>query len=112
MQLGDLLTRLQRQADAAEALGALGDLALFARVSEAGRAHGETPGEYVAFGAARFANRAGHEDWLALVGVMERAGDPGRAALLHLVQWALAADAREAASACGNPGSHACGCAS
>ena len=83
-------------------------------------AHDETPGEYVANASRRFASRASDEDWLALMNAMERAETPGRAAIAHMVQWAVTADEAERAASgaphgdpaeggCGS-GSGSCGC--
>jgi hypothetical protein len=115
MILGALMTRLEREADAAFALEALADLPLFAAVAAMGERHDEEPGEYVANASRRFAATAGDEDWLGLMTAMERAGDPGRAALEHMLRWALMRDEAEAAPpraqggcSCGGGGSGGC----
>jgi hypothetical protein len=112
MQLGTLLSRLDDEADAASALEAMGDLVLFAEVARMSGQYGETAGEYVANAARRFAAQAGDEDWLGLMGALERSSDPARAALERMLRWALARDAAEAdtgaeaACACGAGGRH------
>jgi hypothetical protein len=63
-----------------------------------GARHDEPPGEYVANASRRFAAAAGDEDWLALMTAMERAQDPGRAALERMLRWALARDEAEQAA--------------
>ncbi len=93
MHLGTLIARLESEDNAAMALQALGDIVLFTAVSEAGARHQETPGEYVAGAVARFADGAGDEDWVGMIGHIERAEDPGQAALVRMLQWALARDA-------------------
>ncbi|MEZ5908782.1 MAG: hypothetical protein R3D31_08295 [Hyphomicrobiaceae bacterium] len=100
MTLGALLARLESHQDAAAALEALRDLPLYAEVAAMAERFGETPAEYVALGAARFANGAGDEDWLALIAAMERADDPGQAALQRLVRWAIAKDRAELSPSC------------
>lgn len=92
MTLGDLITQLNNEVDAANALEALGDLALFAAVATAGDRYGEAPGTYVANASRRFADRASDDDWLSLMTAMERAPDPGRAALERMLRWSLAQD--------------------
>jgi hypothetical protein len=95
MTLGTLLSRLANEPDAAEALAALGDLPLYAAVADMAERFGETPAEYVAVGAARFANAAAAEDWMSLIAAVERADDPGQVALSRLVRWALERDAEQ-----------------
>lgn len=98
MQLGALIDNLSAEDDAAAALEELGDIVLFAKVQSMGERYEETPGEYVANAVRRFAARAGDEDWLGLMTMMERSPDPGRAALEKMLQWALQTDAAETAS--------------
>lgn len=95
MNLGALMTHLGNESDAATALEALGDIVLLERVRSMGERHDEAPGEYVANASRRFAALAGDEDWLGLMTAMERAADPGRAALDRMLQWSLARDATE-----------------
>jgi hypothetical protein len=76
-----------------------------------GARHDEPPGEYVANASRRFAAAAGDEDWLALMTAMERAPDPGRAALERMLRWALARDeAEQAAHAAGAKPHGGCTC--
>lgn len=93
MHLGTLIARLESEDNAAMALEALGDILLFTAISEAGSRYQESPGAYVAGAVARFADGAGDEDWVGLIGHIERAEDPGQAALVRILQWALARDA-------------------
>lgn len=102
MQLGDLIRRLQVESVAADALVALGDLSLLVRVGDMAAAFGETQGEYVSASVGRFAVAANDEAWLRLVGDVERADDPGTAALKRMVLWALDDDTRRhSPSECG-----------
>ncbi len=93
MLLGDVLRNLQDETLANETLAAMNDLVLLARVRNAAGLHGETPGEYAANSAPRFANEAGDEDWLALMTAIEASGDPARTCLAHMIDWALQRDA-------------------
>lgn len=97
MQLGDLLHGLQNEGSAAEALEAIGDLVLFARVAENARGYDETPGAYVAAGVGRFAASASDEAWLGLLSALGRESDPGQAALKRILAWVLEED-----QACGD----------
>jgi hypothetical protein len=95
MQLGTLMDHLEFEDDAATALEALGDIVLFSEVQAMGERYDECPGQYVANAARRFAARAGDEDWLSLMAVMERSQDPAQAALERMLRWALKVDAQE-----------------
>ena len=105
MHLGTLITRLGNEADAALALEALGDIVLYTEVVEMGERFGEAPGDYVAAAARRFAAAAGDEDWLGLVSAIERAPQPGAAALDRMLRWALSRDAADEAAV--ETGTHA-----
>lgn len=110
MNLGTLMTHLSHETDAAAALDALGDLLLLQEVTAMGERHDEAPGEYVANASRRFAAQAGDEDWLALMTAMERADDPGRAALDRMLQWALVRDATQTSETCRACGGGGGGC--
>lgn len=92
MHLGTLLARLQDDGDAAMALDALGDIVLYAEIQSTGERFDETPGVYTAVAVSRFAAAASDEQWLGLVAAMERCDDPARAALAHMLTWALRQD--------------------
>ncbi|HEX4893460.1 MAG TPA: hypothetical protein VFV47_09240 [Hyphomicrobiaceae bacterium] len=110
MLLGELLSKLEGEDDAGEALGALGDIVLFAEVQSMGERYGEAPGEYVAGAASRFAASAGDEDWLTLMGAIDRSDAPLQSALRLILRWSLDKDARgdqataHAACSCGSTG--------
>jgi hypothetical protein len=104
MLLGTLLRRLEDTTDAAASLEALGDLMLLTQVTSTAAQYGETPGEYAAAAARRFANAASGDDWLALTTALERSEDPARKALGVMVRWAIRQDAGGAA---GDAHSHA-----
>jgi hypothetical protein len=93
MHLGTLLARLQDTGDAAMALGALGDIVLYTEVQATGEQFDETPGAYTAGAVSRFAAAASDEQWLGLMAAMERSENPARAALAHMLAWALRQDA-------------------
>jgi len=103
MQLGALIRRLEDENDASQAMNALGDVVLFARVTEIGEHHGETPGAYLAGAARRFTNGGSDEDWLALMTAIERADDPARAVIGKVLHWALDKDSEASAP-------EGCGC--
>ncbi len=99
MQLGTLMNRLASESDAAAALDALGDIVLFSEVQAMGAQFDESPGEYVANAARRFAAKGGDEDWMGLMTAMERSQHPAHAALERMLRWSLKQDAAELAPA-------------
>jgi hypothetical protein len=112
MQLGTLMIHLASEDDAAAALETLGDIVLFTEVQTMGERYEESPGEYVANAAHRFAAVAGDEDWLNLMTVMERSDDPARAALERMLRWSLKRDAAEAEHQAGHVHAGGCTCGS
>jgi hypothetical protein len=107
MLLGDVLEQLGDAAFAAETLVALDDLPLMAGVEAEASRQGESAGLYAAAAVRRFAAFANDEDWLALVGVLGRAADPGAACLRHMLAWCLRHDGEcggECADACAGEG--------
>jgi hypothetical protein len=110
MQLGTLMNHLAFKDDAAAALETLGDIVLFAEVQAMGERYEESPGEYVANAAHRFAAVAGDEDWLNLMTVIERSDDPARAALERMLRWSLKRDAAEAVHQAGHAQVRGCTC--
>lgn len=92
MQLGEIIRNFGEEATAIEALLALGDLSLLARVGESARYYDETVAEYAAGAVRRFANLASSEDWLALMNAIERTDEPGQRCLTHMLHWSLKRD--------------------
>ncbi|MFV0296728.1 MAG: hypothetical protein ACK5JT_11495 [Hyphomicrobiaceae bacterium] len=97
MHLGTLIRRLENEDDAGTALDAIGDLVLFSEVTAMGEHYGESPAAYTATAVARFASGAGDEDWVTLMGAMDRSGDPQCTFLTHALRWSLSHDARDLA---------------
>ncbi len=93
MLLGDVLRNLRDETLAMQTLAAMNDLVLLARVRVAAGLFGETPGEYAANSVRGFADRAGDEDWLALVTGIQNSADAGQTCLALMINWALKRDA-------------------
>jgi CO/xanthine dehydrogenase FAD-binding subunit len=93
MLLGDVLRDLQDETLAMGALAAMNDLVLLTRVRNAAGLLAETPGEYAANSVRGFADRAGDEDWQALVTAIQNSADTGQTCLAHMIDWALKRDA-------------------
>ena len=89
MLLGDIIAGLEDDATADEALIALGDLALTARVADAAAREAMTRGEFVAACVGQFAANASDEAWVTVLGQMGRVEDPGRVLLRRALEAAL-----------------------
>jgi hypothetical protein len=100
MLLGQVLENLAGETFAAEALLTLGNLPLLARVEAVAQQFGESASTYAAGAVRGFAEGASNEDWLALMGALERADDPGAACLQQMLVWSLRQDAHRADCGC------------
>ena len=89
MLLGDLLAHFTDENVAAEAILQLGDLSLLATVREQAEARGLDLGVFAANAVRQYASEASDEEWVTLLGAMNRDRDPGivcfRRALAHVV---------------------------
>jgi hypothetical protein len=90
MLLGDLLSRFDDENIAQEAVLALGDLPMIARLREAADASGMTLGTFAAGAVRRYAVEASDEEWTTLMGALSRAPDPGAACLRRALAYVLA----------------------
>lgn len=90
MLLGDLLARFDDDSIAAEAVLALGDLPLVARLQEQAAADGMTLGAYAAAAVQRYAQEASDQEWVNLMGALGRAADPGAVCLRRALAYGLA----------------------
>lgn len=84
MLLGELIARVRDPSFAAEALLALEDLALMARITRKAAEEHLEHGEFIAQSVAAFVNGATDEEWLGMIGAMSNAENPGQA-FLHLI---------------------------
>jgi hypothetical protein len=89
MLLGDLLGRFDDENVAQEAVLALGDLTLIARLRKAADADGAAFGSFAAGAVRRYAAEASDEEWTTLMGVLSRAPDPGSACLRRALAHVL-----------------------
>jgi hypothetical protein len=92
MTLGDLIGRMDEPDVAERAIAAIRDLSLLARVTSAAGAAGISAGEYAAISVRSFANTAGDEAWVQLIGRCQARSDPGLAALAYILEAGLSAD--------------------
>jgi hypothetical protein len=89
MQLGDVIARFEDEAFIDEMLLSLDDLALTVRVTASAAESSMSAGEFAAQAVGQFVNGASDEEWLTLVGLMSRAGNPGQVFLRRVLANAL-----------------------
>jgi hypothetical protein len=87
--LGDLLSRLDDEATALEAIAGAGDPKLLATAQEMASAEGLDLGAYVTQAVQRYFNEASSEEWLTLMGLLNRAPDPGAVCIKRALESAL-----------------------
>ena len=87
--LGDLLTSLTDETTALETILNVGDLKLLAAAQELAAADGLDLGSYVTQTVQRYANEASDEEWVTLVGLLNRSQDPGTTCLKRALEHAL-----------------------
>lgn len=91
--LGKLIESLDDPAVTLKLIAALGDPALETRLAAAADAAGRPVADIVATTVRNFLNSASDDHWVQLIGIMNRAQDPGLAALRAILSSALAAPA-------------------
>ena len=74
--LGDILARLTDETIAIETFLGAGDLALLAAVKQQAAADGLDLGACVVQTVQRYTNEANDEEWVTLIGLMNRTNDP------------------------------------
>ncbi len=79
--LGDILARLNDEGEAAEIILGVGDLRLLAAMQERAQSEGLDLAAYARAAVQRYAAEASDEEWITLMGLIGRAGDPGTACL-------------------------------
>ena len=87
--LGDLLASLGDETIAVETILSAGDLKLLTAAQELAAADGLDLGSYVTQTVQRYASEASHEEWLTLMGLLNRAQDPGPICIKRALEHAL-----------------------
>ena len=77
MLLGDILSRLENDGEAAEVILGAGDLRLLAAMRQRAEAEGLDLAAYAKAAVQRYAAEASNEEWLTMMGQIGRAADPG-----------------------------------
>jgi hypothetical protein len=91
MMLGKLIDSLDNPKVALGLLAALNESSLHARLAAAADTAARPPADIVASTVRGFLDSASDDDWVQLVGVMNRAEDPGLAALRAILEKSLPA---------------------
>lgn len=102
MLIGELISRFDDEATAAEAVVDLDDLNLVARISKAAAEVELTMGEFVSSATRRFISGASDAEWVTLFGKLSGSQDPGRAFLHHVLSAAVAPHSVHAEAATGH----------
>lgn len=89
MLLGDLLAELSDEAAATEAILSVNDLPMLAAMRRQAAADGLDLPAYVAGTVRRYASEATDEEWITLMGLLNRAADPGAVCLKRAFEHAL-----------------------
>ncbi len=87
--LGDLLASLTDEATALETILSAGDLKLLAAAQELAAADGLDLAAYVTQAVQRYASEASDEEWVTLMGMLNRSQDPGTTCLKRAFEHAL-----------------------
>jgi hypothetical protein len=77
MMLGDILARLDDEGAAAEIILGAGDLRLLAAMQQRAEAEGLDLATFARAAVRRYAAQASDEEWVTLMGLIGRSGDPG-----------------------------------
>lgn len=92
MLLGDLISRLSDPGVADEALLRIGDLAILAAVREQAAAAGLSSGAFMTAAVRRYTHEASNEEWITLIGTMNRDDEPGTAFLRRALALAMSSN--------------------
>jgi hypothetical protein len=86
--LGDVLARLTDETVAVETILGAGDLTLLTMVKERAAAEGLDLAACVTQTVQRYTHEASDEEWVTLIGLMNRANDPGAVCLKRAFEQA------------------------
>ena len=87
--LGDLLANLTDESTALETILGVGDLTLLTAVRERAAAEETDLAAYVSQTVRRYANEATDEEWITLMGAINRSPDPGATCLKRAFEYVL-----------------------
>ena len=87
--LGEILARLTDETTAVETILGAGDVALLATVQQRAAADGLDLAACLTQTVQRYTNEASDEEWITLIGIMNRSQDPGTACIKRAFEVAL-----------------------
>ncbi len=87
--LGDLLANLTDETKALETILGAGDLTLLTAVRGRAAAEGIDLGAYIGQMVQRYAAEASDEEWMTLMGSLNRSQDPGATCLKRAFEYGL-----------------------
>lgn len=91
MMLGDILALARRSGAACQGWVVAADPGLASRIDEAAGREATDFGGYIGLAVADFTEHASAEDWATLTSRLRQADDPGRACIVSMIKWRLAA---------------------
>jgi hypothetical protein len=89
IMLGDFLASLTDEATALETILSAGDLKLLAAAQELAAADGLDLAAFMTQTVQRYTNEASDEEWVTLMGLLNRSPDPGTTCLKRALEHAL-----------------------
>jgi hypothetical protein len=89
MMLGDLLAKLSDEISAIEAILSVDDLTVLAAMRQQAQTDGLDLPTYVAGTVRRYTAEASDEEWITLMGLLNRSPDPGATCLKRAFEHAL-----------------------
>lgn len=90
MLLGDILSRLENDGEAAEVILGAGDLRLLTAMKEQAEAEGLSLAAYTRTAVQRYVAAASDEEWITLMGQIGRTADPGGICLKRAFESVIA----------------------
>ncbi|TGT62296.1 hypothetical protein EN802_33410 [bacterium M00.F.Ca.ET.159.01.1.1] len=87
--LGDLIASLEDPIVAVAVVAAFDEPGLLARLAAAAEAAGHSPADIVGSAVRNFVDTASDDLWTQLIGIMDRAQDPGLAAIRAILEKTL-----------------------
>ncbi len=89
MVLGDVLAGLTDETAAAELILGLGDLSLLAAMRKQADTEGVDLASYAREAVQRYTSHASDEEWVTMMGLINRGSDPGQTCLKRAFENAL-----------------------
>jgi len=89
--LGDVIAQFEDEVFVTETVLRVADLGLLARLQQRAAESGVPLGDYAVWAVRTYADNAPADEWTTLIGLLERAEDPGATCLRRALCFVLAA---------------------